>query len=235
MTITVEAVLRAARSQLGITEVPFGSNKVKYNDWAGVPPGPWCAAFVSWCLDQGGALDVPRFVYCPTGVNAYKAAGRWGTSPRIGAVIFYQWPGEDRACHTGLVEAVRSDGAKVALEGNTDVAGGGSGGKVMRQVRRAFILGYGYPKYDAIQEVQPVKATWDPPLPVVDYLENPNGPGGWGLAPDGGIFAFGGAPFSGSAAGKDYFRGRVAAKLQLSPDQKPMVVATSGEVYGPSY
>jgi surface antigen len=235
VSVTVEGVLRAARSQLGITEQPPGSNRVRYNDWAGVPPGPWCAAFACWALDQGGALDVEKFVYCPYGVTEYAADGRYGHTPRLGATVFFQWPGEVRACHVGLVEAIRSDGSIVTIEGNTDDAGGGSGGKVMRHVRRAFILGYGYPRYDAIQESQMVRATWDPPLPVVDFLPNPAGSGGWGLSPDGGIFAFGNAAFSGSAAGKDYFRGRVAARLQLSPDGKPVIVDALGSTYGPNF
>jgi surface antigen len=230
-------VLAVARTQLGVVELPPGSNMVKYNDWAKVPPGPWCAAFASWCLDQGGALDVAKFVYCPTGVNEYKQAGRWGTAPRIGAVIFFQWSGVDRPCHVGLVEAVRSDGSVVTIEGNTDVAGGGSGGQVMRHVRRAFIVGYGYPKYSAIAppEVLKVKPDYDPPLPVTSFLGNPNGPGGWGVSPDGGLLAFGGAPVISGANGKDYFRGRVAAHLETSPDGRPVIVATSGEKYGPNF
>jgi len=64
--------------------------------------------------------------------------------------VFFQWPGITRPCHVGLVEAVRGDGSIVTIEGNTDVAGGGSGGQVMRHVRRANIVGYGYPNYDAL-------------------------------------------------------------------------------------
>lgn len=152
---TAQAVLDAARSKLGVTELPYGSNRVEFNDWAGVVPGPWCAAYVSWCLSQGGALDVPKFVYCPTGVNEYKAAGRFGQEPRIGAVVFFQWQGQNRACHVGLVEAIRGDGSVVTLEGNTDDAGGGSGGKVMRHVRRGNIIGYGYPQYEALAPATP--------------------------------------------------------------------------------
>lgn len=140
-------VLNAARSKLGVAESPPGSNQVEFASWAGIPGQPWCAAFVSWCLDQGGALDVARFVYCPTGVAEYKAAGRWDGTPSPGAVVFFQWPGGDRPAHVGLVEAVRGDGSIVSLEGNTDERGGATGGKVMRQVRRANIVGYGHPAY----------------------------------------------------------------------------------------
>lgn len=152
---TAQDVLNAARSKLGVREDPPGSNKVEFNTWALVVPGPWCAAFVSWALSAGGALDVPKFVYCPTGVNAYKAAGRFGSQPRVGAVVFFQWPGIDRPCHVGLVEAIQADGSIVTVEGNTDVAGGGSGGQVMRHVRRGNIVGYGYPNYEALAPAAP--------------------------------------------------------------------------------
>jgi hypothetical protein len=169
-------VLNAARSKLGVAEMPPGSNVVEFNSWAGVVPGPWCAAFVSWALSTGGALDVGKFVYCPTGVNEYKAAGRFGSEARIGAVIFFQWPGVDRPCHVGLVEAVRPDGV-VTIEGNTDDAGGGSGGKVMRHVRRGNIVGYGYPQYTAVAPAIPSTVAARPVIkqgsqgPNVVYLQ----------------------------------------------------------------
>lgn len=230
-------VLVAARSKLGVKEMPPGSNQVEFNTWAGVAPGPWCAAFASWALAQGGALDVAKFVYCPTGVAEYRNDGRFGGSPRIGAVIFFQWAGQDRPCHVGLVEAVRSDGSVVTIEGNTDIAGGGSGGQVMRHVRRGNIVGYGYPRYSALAppEVQKVNPDFDPPLPVVSVMANPNGPGSYGVGPDGGIFAFAGAPTVRGPNGKDYFRGRVAAKIQPGFGGRPVIVATSGEVYGPDF
>lgn len=152
---TAQDVLNAARSKLGVRENPPRSNQVEFNTWAGVVPGPWCAAFVSWALSAGGALDVPKFVYCPYGVKYYKDAGRWGSQPRVGAVVFFQWPGIDRPCHVGLVEAIQADGSIVTVEGNTDVVGGGSGGQVMRHVRRAFIVGYGYPNYEALAPAAP--------------------------------------------------------------------------------
>lgn len=141
-------ILEVARSQLGVKEDPPGSNNVLYADWAGLrgPPSQkaWCAAFACWVLDKAGALDVARFVYCPTGVAAYHLAGRYDSQAAPGALAFFQWPGVDRACHVGIVEEVRADGV-VTIEGNTDERGGGTGGKVMRQVRRAFIVGFGHP------------------------------------------------------------------------------------------
>lgn len=79
-----------------------------------------------------------------------------------------------------------------------------------------------------------VMAEFDPPLRIVAWANNPAGPGGWGLGPDGGLYALGGAPFTGSAAGKSYFAGRVGARLELVGG-RPVIVATSGERYGPDY
>lgn len=150
---TAEQVLAVARAELGVVEGP-GSNNVKYNTWfyGGPVKGDnyaWCAVFVSWVAANSGAVDLfPRSGYCPSVVAAWKAKGQWGTTPRVGAQVVFEWPSMGRPCHTGIVESVRPDGSVVTIEGNTDVAGGRTGGRVMRQVRRANIVGYGYPAYE---------------------------------------------------------------------------------------
>ena len=103
----------------------------------------------------------------------------------------------------------------------------------LRKAQRARILGLANPLTAPAPKVV-VMAQFDPPLgPIVAWLNNPAGPGGWGLGADGGLYALGGAPFTGSAAGKAYFAGRVGAQLKLSADGRPVIVATSGETYGP--
>ena len=144
---TPDTVLTIARSTLGEHEAPPGSNQIRFASWAGIPGLAWCGAWACWVLDQAGALDVPRFVWTPAGAQAYAERGRYGSDPRVGSAVFFAWPEVGRVCHVGLVETVRPDGI-VTLEGNTDSAGGGTGGKVMRHVRRANIVGYGHPLYD---------------------------------------------------------------------------------------
>lgn len=78
-----------------------------------------------------------------------------------------------------------------------------------------------------------VKAMFDPPLPIVAYLDCPTG-GSWLLGRDGAVFAVGGAPYLGGANGKSYFVGRTAARFNLV-DGKYQIVATSGELYGPGF
>jgi hypothetical protein len=41
----------------------------------------------------------------------------------------------DGTGHTGFIETVNADGSLSSLEGNTDAAGGRTGGQVMRQTR----------------------------------------------------------------------------------------------------
>ena len=52
---TAAKLLKIAQAELGVTEYPSGSNKVKYNTWyyGQVVSGdayPWCAVFVCWCF-----------------------------------------------------------------------------------------------------------------------------------------------------------------------------------------
>jgi surface antigen len=142
------ALLNCARSQLGVKENPPNSNMVLYSKWYPMPGQPWCGMFVSWCADQIGATDViPKYAYTPDGAQWFKDRGQWFTQPQVGDIVFFQWATSNRICHTGIVETVNSNGSINAIEGNTDESGGGSGGKVMRQSRRSYIVGYGRPTY----------------------------------------------------------------------------------------
>jgi surface antigen len=144
-------VLDAARADLGYHEHPQGSNCQKYSKHWGHPCEPWCADAACRWLEKGGALDVPMSAYTPTLAEHYKSRDRFGQHPRVGALMFFDFIG--RISHVGIVEAILSDGRVVTLEGNTDEAGGRTGGKVMRHIRdpkASYFVGYGYPKYAEI-------------------------------------------------------------------------------------
>jgi surface antigen len=100
--------------------------------------------FISWCADRAGvAKAVGKFAYTPSHAQWFKDHGRWGSRPRKGAIVFYDWSGTHSIAaidHVGIVEAVRADGAIVTIEGNTEDV-------VRRRVRRSGIAGYGYPAY----------------------------------------------------------------------------------------
>jgi len=150
-----ERILARARSQLGKHEDPFGSNRTAYTKWYGLV-GPWCAMFVSWCFFNEG-LPLPAstargFAYTPVGAAWFARQKRWTRRPEVGAVIFFDFPGDgvDRISHVGIVETVNADGSVTCLEGNTNAPGGRTGGMVMRHRRfGGSIVGYGLPNYGA--------------------------------------------------------------------------------------
>jgi surface antigen len=144
---TATQVLAVARKEIGVRESPPGSNKVKYSAWYGMT-GPWCAMFVSWVAAHSGATSIiPKHAYTPAGVSWFKARHQYYSKPRVGDIVYFEWPGMGRVSHVGFVEAVHKDGSITTIEGNTDAAGGRTGGRVMRQRRTRFINGYGRPKY----------------------------------------------------------------------------------------
>jgi hypothetical protein len=162
--MSAERVLQIARGELGTTENPPGSNRQKYGAAYGMNGVAWCAEFVWWAFTQAGDSGlIPKTAYTPTFADWFRGRRQWGTAPRVGAVVFYDFPGDgvNRISHTGIVEAVNGDGSIVAIEGNTSSGTGGSqtnGGIVARRTRRTGIVGYGYPAYSG------APATTAPPV-----------------------------------------------------------------------
>lgn len=143
-------MLRVARSQIGVKESPRGSNRVKYTKWYGLI-GPWCAMFVSWVARQAGVGKdvIPTHAYTPDGRNFFRNKNRFYKRPKVGDIVYYQFPGFSRVSHVGIVETVHGDGSWTAIEGNTDAAGGRTGGQVMRKRRYSVgrLGGFGRPAY----------------------------------------------------------------------------------------
>lgn len=85
----------------------------------------WCAVFVSWCADQVGLLDdgsMPKFAVCDDGIRWFVERGRWfnrNISPEPGMIIFFDWNGDGRADHVGIVERCE-DGLVYTVEGNSN-------------------------------------------------------------------------------------------------------------------
>jgi hypothetical protein len=154
---TASRVLDVARSQLGYLEPGWndapGTQVTKFGAWyaawsglSGYRDTAWCAMFVSWCLATAGFKpeEAGRYGNCRPYIAWFKAHGMWGSTPRVGAVVFYDWDGGG-ADHVGFVEAVRADGRIVTVEGNASTPGVRDG--VKRLVRKSSIVGYGYPPY----------------------------------------------------------------------------------------
>lgn len=129
---------------------------------------PWCAMYVSEVFVQAFGLETARkllggalYHYCPTGVNQFKAAGRWSKTPEPGAVIFFT--NGSRAYHTGIVTEVTANRVKT-IEGNTSGASGvveNGGGVCTKAYDKTYarILGYGLPDW-SLCEPDPVIYGW---------------------------------------------------------------------------
>ena len=149
MTAMRDRVLDLARAELGTGERADGSTK--YGSWyerarpaPGFATGAWCQMWCSWLAHQAGLPETafPRLAYTPYAVKWFKDHGRWGSKPKVGALVYFNFPGGDFVDHVEIVEAIRKDGSIVTIGGNVANA-------VRRQVRRANIAGYGYPDYGA--------------------------------------------------------------------------------------
>lgn len=152
MTAMRDRVLSVARSQLGTREYSDGSSK--YGAWyertkpaPGFASGAWCQMFQGWCANEVGLSEesFPRLAYTPYAVQWFKDRDRWGSTPRVGALVYYNFPGGDAVDHVEIVEAVRADGSIVTIGGNVSNA-------VQRLVRRYNIAGYGYPNYGTVEK-----------------------------------------------------------------------------------
>jgi hypothetical protein len=153
-SFTASKVLEVARSQIGVVQA--AGRRTPYGRWYGLDGQPWCAMFTSWCLAQVGAPrdGVTYSAWTPGIYAAARAAGRWHSTPRPGDLVLFSFqpPSTKRPLgisHVGLVEVVGSGGAITTIEGNTNAAGSGSGGRVMRKNRRTKIAGYARPPYRA--------------------------------------------------------------------------------------
>lgn len=112
------AIVRVARSQLGTTESPIGSNCTRYG-----PCEEWCALFVAWVWEHAG---VPM----QGGTSPYAYSGSFygwvkehggrvlpaSTIPSPGDAVLYGW-GPTASEHVGIVESVLG-GEIVTIEGN---------------------------------------------------------------------------------------------------------------------
>ena len=119
----------------------------------------WCDVFVDWCFYKAFGKSIGQQLTCQTGdlgasctysAQYYKNNDQFGTTPMIGAQIFF---GDSLGCtHTGIVYDY--DDSKVyTIEGNTSTSEGvdPNGGGVCKKsydLSYSKIVGYGYPLYD---------------------------------------------------------------------------------------
>jgi len=136
--------------EIGITEFPSGSNRVKYNDWyydrkhtyhRNSKPFAWCGTFVAYSLHFSGIyIDTDLFnalMYVPKAQNLMTARKLKTDTPRPGDIVIFDWNRDGFEEHIGFY--VGMDGDKViTIEGNTSPDNKGSqsnGGQVCRKRR----------------------------------------------------------------------------------------------------
>jgi hypothetical protein len=208
---SAQDVLRRAAAEIGYLE--SRNNWNKYAPIAGHPQNAaWCQTFLCAIGKQAGVALPHSSSSTLYTVDGFRAQGRWHTTPQPGDFAYFDFEGRlslSGIQHVGIVESVSPDGRTVVcIEGNTSRADGANvnGGGVWRRLRaRSYIVGYGRPAYSgssayvapAAAEVDVVKSS----SAVVGMAACAMG-GYWECSANGGVFAFGGAPFHGSMGGQ---------------------------------
>ena len=142
-------LINKATKELGYTEGQ--GNLTKYAAAAGHLNGyAWCATFMVALFRSVGIRLPNESAWTPSMAQGFKDDGRWGQTPKVGAVVFYNFIG--RISHVGVVVAV-APGYILAIEGNTNAAGSRTGGQVLKKRRNSKIVGYGYPRYTTPKKV----------------------------------------------------------------------------------
>lgn len=155
--MSLSKVIEVARWELGQTENPAGSNRVKY--WDAYDPKmqgqPWCCSFLWWVFQQAGErmafFGGGKTASCSTLLRWYKEQGL--TVPveqvQVGDIVLLNFHGKSDPEHCGLVTR-RSDIINLStgipysiwtIEGNTSASDGSqdNGGMVCEKIR--------YPRY----------------------------------------------------------------------------------------
>lgn len=159
--VQADDVIKLAEKQIGIAE--NGSGSTKFQDWymstdraeetvrrdggdiEGYSAAAWCSMFISWLGTELDFSDqMGQDAWTVAHAEWFKDQDRWGTTPRPGAVVFFNWAGGkslDDIEHVGLVVEDNRDGTIKTVEGNTDNA--------VRERERSTsdVVGYGYPEY----------------------------------------------------------------------------------------
>lgn len=152
---TAAQLVNTAMGYVGTIEVPPGSNNTIFGasyGWNGVA---WCDIFqceMARKASGGYTLVGGKFAYTVAHANRFVALGRWGTTPRLGALIFFDWSGSrsiPNIDHVGLVRGpVTSTGLIPTIEGNTRANGEQKYDGVYKVLRsRRFVVGFGYPAF----------------------------------------------------------------------------------------
>ena len=187
---TPAQVLAAARTELGYTEDPPGSNRTKFAAEAGHRNGlAWCATFVVAMFRRAGI----RLPSESAGALALVAAMPQVRGGLPGDVVSFNIG----TGHVGILESATS-GTVTCIEGNTSPGTVGSqsnGGGVYRRTRsRSVVARIGRPAYAPPLTIPEAKMRV--PNPVAAHRRPGTDPAQFAIiAKDGSMWAFNGAPW----------------------------------------
>lgn len=141
----LDDVLNQARAWIGIS----GSTNeaTQYYGYNGVA---WCCIFQWSIFNKSGHGDLfmggEKTASCSEVTQWYQARGKFGTTPKTGALVVY---GPGGGSHIGLVESVSGSGINdyVSIEGNTSGATGGLAARKQYGNRRSDVYGFCYIDY----------------------------------------------------------------------------------------
>ena len=179
--MSLSKVIEIARGELGVTENPAGSNRVKY--WSDFDPAfqgqPWCVAFLWWCFREAGESAAffggAKTASCGMLLRWYREQGLTVPVSEVqpGDIVILNFHGTQDTEHCGLVvdyslRVSPKTGAPefvVTIEGNTTPGLEGSqdnGGSVALKNRDFWnIVAVCRPKYSEEPEtVDDVTGHW---------------------------------------------------------------------------
>lgn len=177
--MSLSKVIEIARGELGVTESPAGSNRVKY--WQDYDPAyqgqPWCVGAQWWWFWKAGESAAffggAKTASCTKLLRFYKE--NYQNVPvreiAVGDLGFFNFSGGVAPEHCGLITHVERSGGSIlyvkSIEGNTYAEGGSgddsNGGCVAERTRYPRnIVGVARPKYkeDDPQPVDDVTGHW---------------------------------------------------------------------------
>ncbi len=149
--MSMKEVIEQARMELGVTEEPAGSNRVKY--WeeygAGMQGQPWCVAFLWWVFHRAGESAAffggGRTASCRQLLGWYASQGMAfpAEAAQPGDIALMSFDGSGEIQHCGLIlEAEHGEDGRLlrvrTVEGNTSPIDAGSpdnGGCVAEKLR----------------------------------------------------------------------------------------------------
>lgn len=171
-------------AKLRYKEAPANSNNSLFGAWYGMNHAPWCAMFVSYCMNKAGAGKLiagaqskKGYASCGAGIRFFKKKKAYyaARDARPGDHAYFDWDHDGSQDHVGLVVKVdRARNRILTIEGNTGAKNLSNGGMVAKQWRSmSVIMGVGRPAYDAPGTVPAPTA---PPVAVPAPTPAPEAP-----------------------------------------------------------